>query len=82
MTDRLHSCKESPDGRHRPSEHSGWFCRYCCRTFDYLRDMGWNAPRHDPDALSDATGWRDEEADVNDAAHRWATRVMNEATKP
>jgi hypothetical protein len=59
MTDRIHSCKESPDGKHRivPGEYG---CYYCHRTVSYLQDMGWNAPLHDPDQ------W-DHEADVNDA---------------
>lgn len=63
MTDH---CKESPTGRHMLSTAFGPICRYCCRTVDYLRDLGWNVPAQDPDLLPDATaGWRDEEADVN-----------------
>lgn len=66
MTDRIHSCKDSPDGRHY-TDLTGRYCGYCHRTVSHLQDMGWNAPAHDPDTLSDATGWRDEEADINDA---------------
>ena len=62
MTDRIHSCKDSPDGRHKvvAGEHG---CHYCHRTVSYLMDMGWNTPAHDPDC-------HDQEADVNDARVR------------
>ena len=65
MTDRLHSCKESPDGRHQTD---GWMCIFCHRTLTFLLDQGagWNAPAVDPDAHLGAQEWQDEEADVND----------------
>lgn len=59
MTDRPHSCRQSPNGRHRFTV-SPLMCDYCARTVTYLTDMGWNAPAVDPD-------WVDQEADVNDA---------------
>ena len=62
MTDRLHSCKESPDGKHHIVTEPT--CRYCHRTVSYLNDMGWNAPKVDPDAVE--ASW-DQEADVNDS---------------
>lgn len=62
MTDRIHSCRQSPNGRHRFTV-SPLMCDYCSRTTTYLTDMGWNAPAVDPD-------WVDQEADVNDAPDR------------
>lgn len=67
MTDRLRSCKDSPDGRHEMNPISR-ICVHCHRTVGYLTDLGWNAPALDPDAHMGATesGWQDEEADTND----------------
>lgn len=45
MTDRLHSCKDSPDGKHHCEGTTvPWMCRYCHRTVAYLTDQGWRAP--------------------------------------
>lgn len=67
MTDRLHSCKDSPTGRHAIDPLTKG-CRFCHRTVGYLADIGWNAPALDPDAHLGSTEapWKDEEADVND----------------
>lgn len=65
MTDRLHSCKDSPNGRHSIDPLTKGCC-FCHRTVSYLTDIGWNVPAHDPDAHLGGTEWQDEEADIND----------------
>lgn len=54
MTDRLHSCKESPIGRHEPRTDLSWMCRHCLRRIPTANHVpaavGWNVPAHDPDA--------------------------------
>ena len=66
MTDRPHSCKESPDGRHHPGSRrrDGLTCYYCEQripgSFGQLLErtlhVGWNAPADDPDAHLGAVG--------------------------
>lgn len=50
MTDRLYSCKHSPDGKHAIDPLTKG-CRYCHRTVSYPADVGWNVPAHDPDTF-------------------------------
>lgn len=59
MTDRLHSCKQSPDGRHHYTARSEivsvwrFTCRFCGSDRPdavVVTPAGWNVPAHDPDA--------------------------------
>ncbi|HZR25274.1 MAG TPA: hypothetical protein VFA59_16885 [Vicinamibacterales bacterium] len=67
MTDRIHSCKHSPNGKHLVRRVDSFSCRvcvYCLRSVPSYsksstpvpQSVGWNVPADDPDAHIGAVG--------------------------
>lgn len=87
MTDRLRSCKDSPDGRHSAAVDS-FICRYCHRSMSYLMDHGLPTPQNPKSYVGTPSQFEQDVACVrrhygDKVADAWAkSRVSTVTTEP